>query len=547
MNQSQLVKILKIKLLSDNTGLQRLLINGKWGIGKSFLWNEFKEIAQQKKLKTIYISLFGIDSIESLKKNIKMEYFLIEAHSNNNITKKISDLVTENVAVKSIIGALSKKYIGLTFDPTQLIPLAISEQYILCFDDLERKSSKLSIVDVLGVIEEIALKANVIILANEEQIDDKDIQQYKDFKEKIVDRSFTLSEISLETIKEIIDNGIIRKFKHKKVLIEMFNTISDKNLRTLQKIISFINEVLQYVDVDERLTKLCYAIIMEDVKGNGKDFEGILETSNGEKKSIYTIYNIPYEVQQVTKYFVEYLKYNSFNIEAVNNFLNPGEIEKDSDSEIYHRLQKAWLFNEDSLIRDFNTIAYNLENENYEFFKNSEKLIFIFYYFHFYNDTLNLNLNFQKLERPAQLLIEKLTKQEMNIDKFLDVSILEIQLVDQKEKMANLLSWYKESLIKSQVESNSIIIQDLYNQKKYKKCSEIIKQYPMVMSETLYFLDDIKLPNCDEQYFNLLIVMVNMGKLVPNLSSKVTQRLVMLRDSTQDKLIRRRIDLLLNN
>ncbi len=48
---------------------KNILINGDWGIGKTYFIKEYLK----DKNNTIYIQLFGIDSIENLKLNLYMQ------------------------------------------------------------------------------------------------------------------------------------------------------------------------------------------------------------------------------------------------------------------------------------------------------------------------------------------------------------------------------------------------------------------------------------------------------------------------------------------
>ena len=48
-----------------------ILINGKWGSGKTYYWkNELKELAESKEFKTIYISLNGVSNTKELEQSI---------------------------------------------------------------------------------------------------------------------------------------------------------------------------------------------------------------------------------------------------------------------------------------------------------------------------------------------------------------------------------------------------------------------------------------------------------------------------------------------
>ncbi|NHN34695.1 P-loop NTPase fold protein [Paenibacillus agricola] len=99
MTQNEILQILISKVLSKHAN-RRIHINGAWGIGKSFLWEQFEKKARQKKYKTIYISLFGADSTEILLQKIKTEYILTESIADSSILKKTVNGIFDNKALK---------------------------------------------------------------------------------------------------------------------------------------------------------------------------------------------------------------------------------------------------------------------------------------------------------------------------------------------------------------------------------------------------------------------------------------------------------------
>ena len=56
-----------------------IMLNGKWGSGKTYFWNnnlrdKIEKISNgEKKYKTIYISLYGVNSLEEISKKLFIE------------------------------------------------------------------------------------------------------------------------------------------------------------------------------------------------------------------------------------------------------------------------------------------------------------------------------------------------------------------------------------------------------------------------------------------------------------------------------------------
>ena len=72
----------------ENNGA--LLLTGKWGCGKTFLVNQvIEELNQGNDFIAVSISLFGVDSIELLHKEIKTKCFLAEGLKKHKKIEKI--------------------------------------------------------------------------------------------------------------------------------------------------------------------------------------------------------------------------------------------------------------------------------------------------------------------------------------------------------------------------------------------------------------------------------------------------------------------------
>lgn len=167
-----------------------ILLNGKWGSGKTYFWeNELKEKIEAKERKNkgiwrfkkeievkkrnvIYISLYGVDSIDEINKKI----FLGKWGKLQKITEsKIGGGVTE--IAKSMLGSV--KNMELPYIKGIEVPNIDFGQFlnftntVLCFDDLERAS--IDINEVLGYINNFVEHdgIKVILIANENEIEAK--------------------------------------------------------------------------------------------------------------------------------------------------------------------------------------------------------------------------------------------------------------------------------------------------------------------------------------------------------------------------------------
>ncbi|KFN38616.1 MAG: hypothetical protein JU82_10855 [Sulfuricurvum sp. MLSB] len=207
-----------------------VLLSGKWGSGKTFFINEFKE-KNKSSYKFIHISLFGLKSKEDIHKQVIFKLFGLQS---NTVSK------TMEIAGKVIKGIL-KKYAGVNIALSD-IPIDIAlkresdQKVIFIFDDLERIDSGLS--EVLGYLNVLVeeLDQKVILLANEEEI--KDRQIYDAFKEKTIGKTFHIQQNFHKAFEIFVDS----LSDGKKIIIEnrenieaVFDASGYKNLRSLRQ------------------------------------------------------------------------------------------------------------------------------------------------------------------------------------------------------------------------------------------------------------------------------------------------------------------------
>mgnify|MGYP004498773967 CR=1 FL=1 len=197
----------------ENNGA--LLLTGKWGCGKTFLVNQvIKDLNQGNDFLAVSISLFGVDSIELLHKEIKNKVFFSRGFEkaqkkSKKIFSRIKNFSLDTTYIlgetfpiaKSINKALTirwqdyfnvEKSIYCYKTNTEIIEYEIktvcyNEYYnedifiekekhvikknlVLFFDDFER--SKLDRIELMGVINEYSENRGikVIIIADEEKI-----------------------------------------------------------------------------------------------------------------------------------------------------------------------------------------------------------------------------------------------------------------------------------------------------------------------------------------------------------------------------------------
>lgn len=293
-----------------------IMINGSWGCGKTyFVKNDLSYKLYDETCKpNIYISLFGIKSIEELYDLMAIN--ILDIKNNENADKKsrmsgwkvnkreyyrLVSLTREAVAIKKGLKDLLNSFsIGkATTDAARSLSEGIIsfKNYIFIFDDFERTT--INKIDLLAFIDSLVEQncAKVIIISNEFALltnkksnnnkkkglmlsnnqnnkvnyshvlkfvlpnpSKEDDSSYWNYKEKVIgltiDFKYDIFNIFKNILDDYIENKECREFvmARKERIIKLFKTAQSNNFRTLEFVFKRFSEI--YID----LTKLNYKL-----------------------------------------------------------------------------------------------------------------------------------------------------------------------------------------------------------------------------------------------------------------------------------------------
>lgn len=212
-----------------------IALTGEWGIGKTHFWKSFYEKNRENftHKKYAYVSLFGIESLESLgyEIGIKSQATSTTEKKNKKISK-VKSLFTglvNNVKIPDLEVSGFALSIGQSL-VSSIISNMVSET-IICIDDLERKSDKLDMKDLMGFISKLKTEKNcqVIVILHQDKINEQNTE-FQEYKEKVFDDVFYLTD-NFSIIKEMIENTEMID-----VYQEFYDKLQVKNLRFYQKV-----------------------------------------------------------------------------------------------------------------------------------------------------------------------------------------------------------------------------------------------------------------------------------------------------------------------
>ncbi|WP_313918869.1 hypothetical protein [Tahibacter sp.] len=238
------------------SGRGAIVLQGKWGRGKTHLWKYlWKEYcAEQLELglsqrRYAYVSLFGIGSIKELKREV------FQTHD---------EVATAPVAASNVgrgwlaqrwrktkAGAINKlpllKRLGADPEAKKVSPLLAAYEVIaenslrnmlVCFDDVERRGASLRLLDFLGLVSLLSEErnCNVVVIANTES-QEFPIDEWNMHREKVFRQEYTFDPSVEECVSAIMPpSGEIFRDSVRDALIEL----NVKNLRIVQRTSSLL-------------------------------------------------------------------------------------------------------------------------------------------------------------------------------------------------------------------------------------------------------------------------------------------------------------------
>lgn len=253
----------------DNRNGEILMLSGVWGSGKTHFWkNEIEEtLIKELKIKGksyVFISLYGKDSIEELQNEIYSLSYNISTENNNNVISSACSVFTK---VASFMPKVSIFGIEVELDKSaEKIELENNQQKIkkgieslmnggvICFDDFERKSSKIDLNDLFGFITNLTevFKTKTIIITNQEFFKENDSEVFSRIKEKSVNKFLLLDPTVDELFKTIYQEKYSELDEYKDKILEAIKITEEKNARIFIQVLDNCLEYKEYAkDEDE--------------------------------------------------------------------------------------------------------------------------------------------------------------------------------------------------------------------------------------------------------------------------------------------------------
>ena len=245
----KIINIVKDYLTKETNNA--LLITGKWGVGKTYFFdNTLSEKIEETsikgnesvKYKPIRVSLSGVTNIDDIERRIVAELY----PSLNKGIKWGKGIFKFLLSIPKI-----KEYIPEI--PNSDVIDSETDNLVICFDDLERKSKTFHIDSLIGYINNLTENDNLktIIIANTDKIENK---KFHKIKEKLIGREIEY-KINIEEIYNTLIHDKFQSFseytkflqKEKEFICSFFQDY--KNIRTLKFILSYYHDIFSQIEI----------------------------------------------------------------------------------------------------------------------------------------------------------------------------------------------------------------------------------------------------------------------------------------------------------
>lgn len=225
-----------VQALSDNDN-KVIALSGKWGIGKTYLWEQVKHSSNDPKVQNaLYASLFGVSSIDQ----IKLKLIQSAAKSPEDYPTLFKSIKQGcRTAVKALEG-FHKVFAALNDIGLLVAPVMLRDR-ILVLDDIERKNDKLGIDEVLGFIDEFTRQhgSRVVLILNDDQIDKREI--WNVLREKVIDQELRLTTSAAEAFE--IGSGFVNS-QWAVQIQSAIEVCGVTNIRIIRKVIKAVDRIL---------------------------------------------------------------------------------------------------------------------------------------------------------------------------------------------------------------------------------------------------------------------------------------------------------------
>jgi hypothetical protein len=271
-----------------------LLFHGRWGTGKTYFWRHFVEAERQsvREFFYSYVSLFGASSVTHVKSLILFGGEAVRpAEDLPSLARRIANFFASK---RRYLPEISLPHVGNIGSAIGAFDELLIKKYLVCFDDLERRSNQLDLEQFFGLVALLKEQndCRVVIICNESELSEGDTRRLDKYREKIVDRQLTYEPLfeqnfrivfpdenpSIREIFEAVGLNNIRVFQHTRWCVKYFEPhikechagFIDKFNQQCTKLACVHFALSKEITLDQLKSTSWFAVGLEDGTGLGE-------------------------------------------------------------------------------------------------------------------------------------------------------------------------------------------------------------------------------------------------------------------------------------
>ncbi|MFM0618331.1 hypothetical protein PQR37_30215 [Paraburkholderia nemoris] len=213
-----------------------LAVSGPWGVGKTYAIRKIIAAYQGKQsLKHYsYVSLFGAQSIAAIRTAILTGRRTLPIQAEDEESRR--EKVAKRFPLRELVNQIREvKNFGISnvVVAAETIAGAFVKHTLVCLDDIERLSEKISIRDLMGLVSELKDQSDckIVLVLNEDQLGESK-PDFERYSEKVIDQKLRFALTPYEAARLGCSEGTPLR----DIALDYMERLEFSNIRVIKKI-----------------------------------------------------------------------------------------------------------------------------------------------------------------------------------------------------------------------------------------------------------------------------------------------------------------------